>query len=108
AVGILFSFVPMAPDVQVGPELILLGILPPLLYAAAIRTSLVDLGANKNVIALLSVGLVIFTAAGVGLVTWWLLGIPLAAAIALGAVVAPPDPVAATSVARRIGLARGV
>ena len=64
AVGILISFVPMAPDVQVGPELILLGILPPLLYAAAIRTSLVDLGANKNVIGLLSVGLVIFTAAG--------------------------------------------
>ena len=108
AVGILISFVPMAPDVQVGPELILLGILPPLLYAAAIRTSLVDLGANKNVIGLLSVGLVIFTAAGVALVTWWLMGIPIAAAIALGAVVAPPDAVAATAVARRIGLPRRI
>ena len=108
AVGILISFVPGAPDIKIGPELILLGILPPLLYAAAIRTSLVDLGANKNVIGLLSVGLVIFTAAGVGLVTWWLMDIPLSAAIALGAVVAPPDAVAATSVARRIGLPRRV
>ncbi|HWI33004.1 MAG TPA: Na+/H+ antiporter [Lapillicoccus sp.] len=108
AVGILISFVPMAPDVQVGPEMILLGILPPLLYAAAIRTSLVDLGANKSVIGLLSVGLVIFTAAGVGLVTWWLMGIPFSAAIALGAVVAPPDAVAATAIARRIGLPRRI
>jgi len=108
ALGILVSFVPLIPEVQVGPELILFGILPPLLYAAAIRTSLVDLGANKNVIGLLSVGLVIFTAAGVGLVTWLLTGIPLAAAIALGAVVAPPDAVAATAVARRIGLPRRV
>ena len=108
AVGIVISFAPMAPEVTVGPEVILLGILPPLLYAAAIRTSLVDLGANKNVIGLLSVGLVIFTAAGVGLVTWWLMGIPLSAAIALGAVVAPPDAVAATAVARRIGLPRRI
>ena len=77
AVGIVISFAPMVPEVTVGPEVILLGILPPLLYAAAIRTSLVDLGANKNVIGLLSVGLVIFTAAGVGLVTWWLMGDPV-------------------------------
>ena len=108
AVGILISYVPGVPAIQVGPELILLGILPPLLYAAAIQTSLVDLGANKNVIGLLSIGLVIFTAAGVGLVTWWLIGIPFSAAIALGAVVAPPDAVAATAVARRIGLPRRV
>ncbi|MDQ6716496.1 MAG: Na+/H+ antiporter [Actinomycetota bacterium] len=108
AVGILMSFVPAIPEVTVGPELILLGILPPLLYATAIRTSLIDLGANKNVIGLLSVGLVVFTAAGVGLVTWWLIGIPFSAAIALGAVVAPPDAVAATAVARRIGLPRRV
>ena len=108
ALGILISFVPVVPEVEVGPELILFGILPPLLYAAAIRTSLVDLGANKNVIGLLSVGLVIFTAAGVGVVTWLLTGVPLAAAIALGAVVAPPDAVAATAVARRIGLPRRI
>jgi len=108
AVGAVLSFVPVVPDIRVGPEIILLGILPPLLYAASIRTSLVDLGANRRVIGLLSVGLVLFTAFGVGLVVWWLLDVPFAAALALGAVVAPPDAVAATAVARRIGLPRRI
>ena len=86
----------------------LIGLLPPLLYAAAIRTSLVDIKANRRAIGLLAVGLVIFTTAIVGLVAWWLLPIPLAAAFAFGAVVAPPDAVAATAIARRIGLPRRV
>ena len=86
----------------------LIGLLPPLLYAAAIRTSLVDIGANRPSISLLSVGLVVFTTAVVGLVAFWLLPIPLAAAIAFGAVVAPPDAVAATAIARRIGLPRSI
>jgi len=108
AVGVVMSFVPAIPEVEVGPELILFGILPPLLYAASIRTSLVDLGANKRVIGLLSVGLVVFTAFGVALVVWTLLDVPFAAALALGGVVAPPDAVAATAVARRIGLPRRI
>ncbi len=86
----------------------LVGLLPPLLYAAAIRTSLVDFRANRRPIALLSIGLVLFTTAGVGLLVWWLLDVPLAVGFALGAVVAPPDAVAATSIARRIGLPRRV
>ncbi len=108
ALGAALSFVPVVPEVQVGPEVILLGILPPLLYAAAIRTSLVDLGTNKRVIALLSVGLIVFTAFGVALVVWKLLDVPFAAALALGGIVAPPDAVAATAVARRIGLPRRI
>jgi len=108
AVGILVSFVPWVPEIEVGPEVILFGILPPLLYAASIRTSLVDLGANKRVIGLLSVGLVVFTAFGVALVSWRLLDVPFAAALALGGIVAPPDAVAATAVARRIGLPRRI
>jgi len=108
AVGAVLSFVPAVPEVEVGPQVILLGILPPLLYAASIRTSLVDLGANKRVIALLSVGLVLFTAFGVALVVWKLLDVPFAVALALGGVVAPPDAVAATAVARRIGLPRRI
>ncbi len=108
AVGAGLSFVPGIPDVEVGPEVILLGILPPLLYAAAIRSSLVDLGANKRVIGLLSVGLVVFTAFGVAFVVWRLLDVPFAAALALGGIVAPPDAVAATTVARRIGLPRRI
>ena len=78
----------------------LLGLLPPLLYATAIQTSLVDFNANRRPILLLSVGLVVFTAAGVGVVVHALLpGISLAAAFAIGAVVAPPDAVAATAIA---------
>jgi len=108
AVGAVLSFVPAVPEVEVGPQVILLGILPPLLYAASIRTSLVDLGANKRVIGLLSVGLVLFTALGVALVVWKLLDVPFAVALALGGIVAPPDAVAATAVARRIGLPRRI
>ena len=64
AVGICVSYLPFLPDVELTPELVLVGLLPPLLYAAAIRTSLVDFRSNKRPIALLSVGLVIFTILG--------------------------------------------
>jgi CPA1 family monovalent cation:H+ antiporter len=107
AVGVVVSFLPTAPTIALTPDLVLIGLLPPLLYAAALRTSLLDFRHNLRAIGLLSVGLVIFTTVGVGLVTWWLVpGVPLAAALALGAVVAPPDAVAATAVARGVGLPR--
>jgi CPA1 family monovalent cation:H+ antiporter len=108
-IGAVASFVPGVPTVELTPDLVLIGLLPPLLYAAAIRTSLVDFRHNLRPIGLLSVGLVVFTTLGVGLVTWWVIpGLPLAAGFALGAVVAPPDAVAATAVARRVGLPRRV
>jgi monovalent cation/hydrogen antiporter len=105
-VGVVGSFIPFIPDIKLTPDLVLIGLLPPLLYAAAIRTSVVDFRRNAKPIALLSVGLVIFTTIGVGLIAWWVLPIPLAAGLALGAVVAPPDAVAATSIARRVGMPR--
>ena len=107
-VGVAGSYLPFVPQVRLDPELVLVGLLPPLLYATAIRSSLVDFKANRWAIGMLSVGLVAFTALGVGLVTWWLLPVPFAAAVAFGAVVAPPDAVAATAVARRIGLPRRI
>lgn len=107
-VGAAASFVPFVPRVELTPELVLFGLLPPLLYAAAIRTSLIDFSRNLRPIGLLSVGLVLFTTAGVGLVVWMLLPVSLAAGMALGAVVAPPDAVAATSIARRVGMPRRV
>ena len=106
--GIAASFVPALPPVHVDPEVILLGLLPPLLYGAAIRTSLLELGSNRRNIGLLSVALVVLTAVVVGLVVWRLLDVPLALAIAFGGVVAPPDAVAATAIARRIGLPRRI
>ena len=77
-VGVAVSYVPFIPEPELSSEVVLVGLLPPLLYAAAIRTSLVDFRANWTPILGLSVGLVLFTAAGVGLVTWWLLGVPFA------------------------------
>ncbi|MGH3498894.1 MAG: Na+/H+ antiporter [Nocardioidaceae bacterium] len=106
--GFVASYVPFVPTVTLTPELVLVGLLPPLLYAASLRTSLIDFRRNKRPIALLSVGLVLFTTAGIGLLVWWLLPVPLAAALALGAVVAPPDAVSTTSIARRVGMPRRV
>lgn len=106
--GIAGSYLWFIPNVSVSPNLILLGLLPPLLYTTAIRTSLIDFKANRRAIGLLSVALVLSTAFGVGLVAWLLLPIPFAVAIALGAVVAPPDAVAATAIARRVGMPRRI
>jgi len=109
AAGIAGSFVPGVPSVHLPEGVVLLGLLPPLLYAAAIQTSLVDFNANRRSILLLSVGLVIFTAAGVGAVVHALLpGLGWPAAFAIGAVVAPPDAVSATAIARSIGLPRRI
>lgn len=107
-VGIVCSYLPFVPDVALTPEVVLVGLLPPLLYSSAINTPLIDFAANRRPIALLSVGLVVFTTLGIGLLAWWLLPIGLPVALALGAVVAPPDAVAASAVARRVGLPRRV
>ncbi len=107
--GVAGSFLPFVPTVELNPELVLVGLLPPLLYAAALRTSVFDFQANRRSIGLLSVGYVIFGTFAVGAVVWWLFPeIPLAAAIALGAVVAPPDAVAATAIARKVGMPRRI
>jgi CPA1 family monovalent cation:H+ antiporter len=106
-VGIIASFVPLVPEVQLTSEIVLVGLLPPLLYSAALQTSLVDFNANRRAILLLSIGLVVFTTVGIALVVHLMIpGINWPAAFAIGAVVAPPDAVAATSIGRRIGLPR--
>ena len=107
-VGIAASYVPFVPEVELTPTLVLIGLLPPLLYASAIQTSLIDFTANRRPIALLSIGLVVFTVLGVGWVVHALLPVSWPVALALGAVVAPPDAVAASAVARRVGMPRRV
>jgi monovalent cation/hydrogen antiporter len=108
-VGVGLSFIPGVPEIRLDPQVVLIGILPPLLYVAAVETSVPAFRYNIRPILLLAVGLVIFTAACVGLVLHALLPtVPLAICFALGAVVAPPDAVAATAVARRIGLPRRI
>jgi CPA1 family monovalent cation:H+ antiporter len=109
AVGVAGSYIPGVPEIHLEPEMVLLGLLPPLLYAAAIQTSLVDFNANRRAILLLSVGLVVFTTLGVGAIVHAIIpDISWAVCFAIGAVVAPPDAVAATAVARRIGLPRRI
>jgi monovalent cation/hydrogen antiporter len=106
--GLVLSFAPV-PQIRLDPEVILIGVLPPLLYVAAVETSVPAFRFNLRPILLLAIGLVLFTAGCVGFAIHLLLPeVPLAAAFALGAVVAPPDAVAATAVARRIGLPRRI
>jgi CPA1 family monovalent cation:H+ antiporter len=109
AAGFALSYLPGVPTYPLDPEVVLVGILPPLLYATALRTPWVDLRRKKRSIALLSVGLVLVTALAVAWVAMLLLpGLPFPVALALGAVVSPPDAVAATAVARRVGMPRPV
>lgn len=107
AAGVAGSYA--LPPVHLSAQVVLVGLLPPLLYAAAVQTSLVDFAANKRPILFLSVGLVAFTAAGVAVVTHALVdGLSWPLAFAIGAIVAPPDAIAATAVGRRIGLPRRI
>lgn len=107
-VGIVASFLPFVHEPSLSSDVVLLGFLPPLLYAAAIRSSVMDFRANWLVIGYLSILLVVVTALVVGLITWLILPVPFALAFAFGAVVAPPDAVAATTIARRIGMPRRI
>ncbi|MFD9320451.1 Na+/H+ antiporter [Streptomyces sp. NPDC060053] len=105
AVGLVVSYVPGVPDYTLDPDVVLPLLLPPLLYTSATDSSYLDLRAQLRPVALLSVGYVLFATFVVGWAAYLIVpGLPLTAALVLGAVVAPPDAVAATAVARRVGL----
>ena len=103
-VGFGFSFLPGAP-VEVPHEIILIGLLPPILYSAAINVPVVDFRRNLTSISALSVALVIVTAAATGFILYLLFPkLSLAAGIAIGAVISPTDAVAATALGKKLGL----
>ncbi|MFD7433464.1 Na+/H+ antiporter [Streptomyces sp. NPDC059861] len=105
AAGLVLSYVPGVPDYHLDPHVVLPLILPPLLHTAATDSSYLDLRAQLRPVALLSVGYVLFATCVVGWAAYVIVpGLPLTAALVLGAVVAPPDAVAATAIARRVGL----
>ncbi|MET7810389.1 Na+/H+ antiporter [Streptomyces sp. NPDC005395] len=105
ATGLAVSYVPGVPDYALDPHIVLPLLLPPLLYTAATDSSYLDLRAQARPVALLSVGYVLFATFVVGGAAYLVVpGLPLTAALVFGAVVAPPDAVAATAVARRVGL----
>ncbi|HRO28916.1 MULTISPECIES: sodium:proton antiporter [Micrococcaceae] len=104
-VGIGCSMIPGAPQILLDPEWILMIALPPILYSAAVNVPITDFRRDLGTISALSVFLVIASAFATGWLIWWLLpDIDLAAAVALGAVISPPDAVAATSIGKRLGL----
>ena len=107
--GLGICFIPHLPVLHLEPQLIFLLFLPPLLYAAAWYTSWRDFRANLRPIALLAVGFVLFTTVAVGAVAHAVIpNMPWAAAFTLGAIISPPDAVAATAIANRLGIPRRI
>ncbi|MCG7524363.1 Na+/H+ antiporter [Streptomyces sp. OfavH-34-F] len=105
AAGLIASYVPGVPAYTLDAHIVLPLLLPPLLYTAAVDSSYLDLRANLRPVALLSVGYVLFATLAVGWLAHVLVpGLPLTAALVLGAVIAPPDAVTAAAIARRVGL----
>jgi Na+/H+ antiporter len=107
--GLLLGFVPGLPQVQLAPDVVLVGILPPLLYSAAFFTGLRDLRSNLRPISLLAVGLVVATTCGVALVARAAVPeLSWGSAFTLGAILSPTDALAATEVLNRVSLPRRI
>ncbi|MGW7330896.1 Na+/H+ antiporter [Streptomyces sp. NPDC054840] len=105
AAGLLAGYVPGVPAYALDPHIVLPLLLPPLLYTAAVDSSYLDLRANVRPIAMLSVGYVLFATLAVGYAAYVLVpGLSVPVALVLGAVIAPPDAVAATAIARKLKL----
>ncbi|MBV9334583.1 MAG: Na+/H+ antiporter [Solirubrobacterales bacterium] len=104
--GVVFGFIPGVPTVKLDPNVVLVVFLPILVYSAAFFANLGDIKSNLRGITLSSVGLVLVTMAVVAVVAHGLIGIPWAAAFALGAVISPTDPLAAGVIMRGLDVPR--
>jgi Na+/H+ antiporter len=103
--GLALSALPRMPVLRLDPDLVFLVFLPPILWSAAYFTSLRDFRANLRTITFLAVGLVAATTAAVAAAARWVVpGMGWAEALALGAIVSPPDAVAATAIGRRLNI----
>jgi len=106
--GLLLGLIPKLPKVRLDPELVFLFFLPPLLFPAALFTSWRDFRANLRPISLLAIGLVLFTTIAVALLAHHFMGLPLAVGFVLGAIISPPDAIAATAIADRLRVPRRI
>jgi monovalent cation/hydrogen antiporter len=106
--GLALGFAPGVPSIELPPEVVLVGILPPLLYISAFFTSLNDLRANAKQVGILAIGLVLVTMTVVAWVAHTAIDMSWDGAFVLGAIVAPTDAIAATAIARRLGVPRRV
>ncbi len=104
--GAVISLLPGLPAIEVEPDVMLLAILPPLLFTSAYNSSLGELRRLARPVTLLPTVLVVITTVVVAVVAHAALGLPWAVAFVLGAIVSPTDPVAATSIAERLGAPR--
>jgi CPA1 family monovalent cation:H+ antiporter len=105
--GALLGLIPKLPQFPFDPQLILVIVLPPILYQAALLTSWSDFKANIRPISLLAIGLVIATTLAVGAALKLMVpSVPWAAAFVLGAIISPPDAVAATTILSRLNMPR--
>ena len=106
--GLLIGLVPGLPKVRLNPELVFLFFLPPLLFPAALFTSWRDFRLNLRPISLLAIGLVLFTTVAVAYLAHYFMHLPLAAGFVLGAIISPPDAIAATAIAERLKVPRRI
>jgi monovalent cation/hydrogen antiporter len=107
--GLIISVIPLGPHVELEPAIVFLVILPPLLFSAAFATPWRDFHYNLVSISMLAVGLVGFTVFGVAAASRWILpGFDWRMGLVLGAVVSTTDAIAATSIASRLGMPKGI
>ena len=106
--GLVLGLLPGMPEIELDPDLVLLIFLPPLLYSAAFFSDLRALRADLRPISMLAIGLVLATTGAVAVVGHEVIGLPWPIAFALGAIVSPTDPVAATTIMRRLGAPRRI
>jgi Na+/H+ antiporter len=107
--GLALGFIPGIPTVELDPDLILFGVLPPLLYSAAFFADLRSLRDYARAISLTAIGLVLLTTVTVAVVAHAMIDeLSWPGAFALGAIVSPTDPIAATTIMRRLGAPRRV
>lgn len=104
--GLVLSFIPGLPHVELNPEFVFVLFLPPLLTSAAWNTSWRDFRVNLRPILLLAIGLVLVTTTAIAIFAHQVIGLPWAAAFVLGAIVSPPDAVAATAITQRLSVPR--
>jgi CPA1 family monovalent cation:H+ antiporter len=104
ATGVCVALIPGRTTIELAPEVVLLMILPPLIYSAAVAMSWREFRANLRPIGLLAVGCVVFTTIAIAVAMHYAIGMPWAVGFLLGAIISPPDIIAPLAIARRLGL----
>jgi len=106
--GVVLALIPGLPSIHLEPDLVFDLFLPPLIYPAAVYTSWRDFRANLRPILLLAIGLVLLTLTAIAYLFHYLVGLPLAVGFVFGAIISPPDAVAALAVTQNLRVPRKI